>query len=79
MIREDCKIGQVVSLRSGGLKMTIAALPKDEDHEMYVFCVWHDLHGKMRSGYFLPEIIQTAMSDEPVMRSGIRPYGGGWW
>ena len=50
---DQCVIGQVVSLRSGGPDMTISAVAEGE-----IECVWFDKSGRLTSHMFRREVLQ---------------------
>ena len=53
---QELKVGEVVQLNSGGLKMTVAALQSEGS----VRCVWFSPHGKPESGVFPSDALRAS-------------------
>jgi len=59
----ECKIGDVVRLKSGGPAMTVEeGLNKDGK----VLCTWFEKNGKVTVGYFLPSMLKEGEGDGTV-------------
>lgn len=53
------KVGEVVTLQSGGPKMTVWGWTK-ETPEGCTYCVWHDSVGHLQSSFFVNECLKRA-------------------
>jgi uncharacterized protein YodC (DUF2158 family) len=53
MDNEEIKVGDVVKLKSGGLKMTIATIDGKD-----IYCKWFDKDTTLKDGYFVKEMLE---------------------
>jgi uncharacterized protein YodC (DUF2158 family) len=65
---EDLKVGDVVYLKSGSVKMTIETLNITEDSFSQCICIWHDAKGKLQKKNYNPETLtKSDPSIEPPL------------
>ena len=59
----ECKVGDVVRLKSGGPAMTVEEGPNEDGK---VLCMWFEKNGKTAAALFLPSMLKEGEDDGTV-------------
>lgn len=71
---EQYCVGDVVTLKGGGSRMTVTAITAEG-----VLCQWFDEHGEFRQGTFAREVLDQEPRSIPPGLVHVRGYGAGAW